>query len=234
LQANSTVSQMGGAVAYVFTDSSGLPNYAQPQVGDFARGIDAVTAIFMADSIANDYLLSPSLGASTDWVVDFPTQRFYRDPIYASYTGPGSPSIFAAAVYDREEGAALPATQERISLSYDVNVISFLTNTAPSAPSGVFGSLLNTNIAPSAESGTMRLDAGRHRLATDTSGFYFPLMGFGGGNLFGYAVTGFMAYNIINANAQPGRLANYGATFRHRMTACINGGFVDNFIICKR
>lgn len=36
--------------------------------------------------------------------------------------------------------------------------------------------------------------------------------------VMGLPVVGFMAYNIINAQAQPGVLANYGGTFRHRPT----------------
>jgi hypothetical protein len=37
-----------------------------------------------------------------------------------------------------------------------------------------------------------------------------------GKRLHGLPVTGFMAYNIVNANAAPGKLANYGGTFAHR------------------
>jgi hypothetical protein len=37
--------------------------------------------------------------------------------------------------------------------------------------------------------------------------------------LAGLPVTGFMAYNVINTQAAPGRLANYGGTFRHRSRA---------------
>lgn len=240
LQANSMVSNVGGAVAYVFTDSADVPNYSQVQIGDFSNGIDAVTAVFMADSIANDYIILPSLGASTDWVVDFPTKRFYVDPIYGPQGGSASSlfnGTFAAAVYDREEGDALPSGQEGISLPYDVNVISFLSNAPAGAPSGVFGSVLNTNIAPTAETGSMRLDAGGHRTRGDGSGFAHMTFGQADANLvlFGEPVTGFMASNVINANAQPGQLANYGATFRHRTRAC-SAAFVPvaPLLICQR
>ena len=37
-------------------------------------------------------------------------------------------------------------------------------------------------------------------------------------SLNGLPVTGFMVYNIINSNAQPGKLANYSGLFRHRST----------------
>jgi hypothetical protein len=34
--------------------------------------------------------------------------------------------------------------------------------------------------------------------------------------LYGLPVTGFMAYNVINTNAQPGLLANYSGVFANR------------------
>jgi len=36
-------------------------------------------------------------------------------------------------------------------------------------------------------------------------------------------MTGFMVYNIINANAAPGRLANYGGAFAHRPSIACTG-----------
>ncbi len=68
----------GTARAYVTTtDGHGL-------VLDYHSGIDAVSAVFMADSIYNDYLVSQSLGANTDWIVTFPTKQFYADGLYGS------------------------------------------------------------------------------------------------------------------------------------------------------
>ena len=39
----------------------------------------------------------------------------------------------------------------------------------------------------------------------------------------GVPASGFMAYNIIDAHAQPGRLANYGGAFAHRATFACEG-----------
>jgi hypothetical protein len=41
--------------------------------------------------------------------------------------------------------------------------------------------------------------------------------------MHGLPTTGFQAYNIINANAQPGLLANYGGLFRHRASRSCTG-----------
>jgi hypothetical protein len=39
--------------------------------------------------------------------------------------------------------------------------------------------------------------------------------------LTGLPTVGFMVYNVVNANAQPGVLGNYGGVFAHRSTlAC--------------
>jgi len=44
------------------------------------RGVDAVSAVLMADSLYNEFDVEASLGAATDWLVTFPTKQFYVDP----------------------------------------------------------------------------------------------------------------------------------------------------------
>ena len=39
----------------------------------------------------------------------------------------------------------------------------------------------------------------------------------------GLPATGFMVYNIINSNAQPGKLANYSGLFPHRASLSCSG-----------
>jgi hypothetical protein len=45
--------------------------------------------------------------------------------------------------------------------------------------------------------------------------------------LHGLPVAGFMVYNIINANAAPGKLANYGGSYVHRSTVSCTRGTTD-------
>jgi hypothetical protein len=135
-------------------------------------------------------------------------------------------------VYDREEGAVLdfghctfcppPGSVVPPSFPYAVNVLGF----GSGAVSGVFGS----NVVP----------------------FFVPLNGDTAGNvelnfidnafaqrlpggtavadgddviLIGLHVTGFMAYNVINTNAQPGLLANYSGVFANRASVmCRSAG----------
>src|SRR4029079_7965724 len=44
------------------------------------QGVDAVSAVLMADTLYNEFDTEPALGAATDWVVTFPTKQFYVDP----------------------------------------------------------------------------------------------------------------------------------------------------------
>ena len=79
--------------------------------------------------------------------------------------------------------------------------------------SPVLGSnLVSAYLPPFGADGWARMDLasgdGGHQLRPDANGVLFS----------GLPVTGFMVYNIINANAQPGLLANYGGTFAHRST----------------
>lgn len=53
--------------------------------------IDAVSALFMQAQINNDYVISDSIGAQTEWINTFPTRRFYVDPMFAEPFPPLAP-----------------------------------------------------------------------------------------------------------------------------------------------
>lgn len=219
---------------------------------DYARGVDAVSAVLMADSINNDYLVSSGLGANTDWIVTFPTKRFYVDalaypdapraPFAEAFTAGHSSVALGLDIYDQEElhqsnrppadgcGFICPSVAPFI-LGYEVNAVSFVPYTGSFAPSGVFGSQLAAAFGP-LFGNTPYGDAGWARI-----GFNDPIEphalsgGTTGGTpvaLNGLPAIGFMVYNIINAHAAPGRLANYGGTFAHRSTvSCTHVGAVQ-------
>jgi hypothetical protein len=228
--ANSSEAVDGVATAYV------SDNQGRPLALDYAFGIDAVSAVFMADAIYNEYLVASSLGANTDWVVTLPTKSFYVDPIYGQVPRPPfvAPLIdgiaavdISGSVYDREEGSgdgfgqgcASLCPPSESGLSYQVNVIPVANPVTPAAATGVFGSALaKFPIPPYGDDGqiVMRFDTNPHFLpgGVDPDGR--------SNSLVGLPVTGFMAYNVINANAQPGLLANYSGVFRHRSTtSCV-------------
>ena len=233
-QANSNASTLDGAVATVYT------NDGTPLAIDYADGIDAVSAVFMADTVYNEFLTASSMGASTDWVVTFPTKAFHVDKLLypASRTSPFvtlfmngvSPvTTHVASQYDRESLSQPIYGCEPLSpncvdpnsrrLNYQVNVVSFLTAPPAGAPSGVLGSRLVVNAEPFRAEGWMNLDLaygdGGHALSTG------QLSNGSSVSLHGLPATGFMAYNVINTQAQPGKLSNYSGTFAHRSsTVC--------------
>ncbi len=223
LQANTEgTATPGGAIAnFAITDA--FPFQGRVFEAEFERGIDAVSAVLMADQVFNDFLVAPALGAATDWVVSFPTWRFYRDPIYP--TAWRDVVRLEVAVNGPDGRTMLPdpsdPTRDDITLPYVVNVIG-LTRGTGGGVSPVFGSQLATHLDPGTDSGTLRLDIWGHRTGGEL------VLGGGGfgvystaGYVWGIPATGFMAYNIVNAHAAPGRLANYGGTFAHRQRSCM-------------
>lgn len=210
--AHSSASTQGGAIAHVADDTGAT------RALDYANPASAVSAVYMAESIANEYLVATGLGANTDWVVSFPTRSHHVDALYtdaaiAPFVEAASEGLSAVAVvaqaYDQEEGsAAEPGAETTFDLPYQVNVLSVGAPLAGAGTSRVFGSTLSTPVAAFGEAGWMQLGLG---------GAGHVLSGEAGGVLLsGLPVTGFMVYNIINSNAAPGRLANYGGTFAHR------------------
>lgn len=238
-----------GAIATVF-DANG-----EPLGIDYKRGIDAVSAVFMADALYNDFLVADGLGANTDWIITFPTKQFYVDSrLYPSRTllpfeglfeasGPSQGSAFtefsAMDVFDPDGNPGWredfrdchPAPFESCPypggwFPYQVNTLAFLPPGL--ASSAVFGSRLAVgpifdrfgyttfDVLPISDSGWLKLSlyssrsAAPHVLSDGIApdGAYIMIRGL--------PVTGFMAYNIVNAQAAPNRLANYGGTFRHR------------------
>ena len=221
-----------GATAYVFIDGALL-------TVDYPIGVDAVSAAFMSDTLYNEYLVDPAIGSNTDLVVTFPTKRFYVDTgLYPCTPRAPFPNAFAGGVsnatvginlYDREEGHTTvvggfspPVGTAPSALPYEVNVISFLNDATAGGTSGVFGSVLRPNITPYGTDGWLALDLatgdGGHALPGGTTAAGAPI------TLEGLPATGYMGFNVINANVTAGVLANYGGLFRHRASRSCSGG----------
>lgn len=185
--ANSTeASVSGGAVAHVFDDWG-----EQMLALDYANGFDAVSAVFMAASIQNEYLVGAGLGANTDWIVTFPTREFYVDEYYTGNAGALAPFSEQASeglsyvtatpkIYDQEEGFIVPEDfgvpigTRPFQLPYQVNAISFRSDTQAGTPSGVFGSTLTTDMEHYGAAGWVNVDTatgdGGHALRPDVGG----------------------------------------------------------------
>jgi hypothetical protein len=107
----------------------------------FYLSVDAVSAVLMHNTIANEYALDASILAGTDWVVTMPTKTFYIN----NGTGPATKlfqnnfnktdlscdDIFLN-IYDREENTTTtpvsfspPSPGQTAQLCYEANVITF-------------------------------------------------------------------------------------------------------------
>jgi hypothetical protein len=224
-RANSDDAATGTARAQLVTGNG------DPLTLDYARGIDAVSAVFMAEHLYNDYLVNPDIGAATDWVVTFPTREFYVDAQQATDSNPtpfemraddfASPVSLHFDPYDREALTLVSRCPPELpecfaTLPYQVNVVP-VTALSDAASASILSTRLSNQQALPPVGGSGYIDlllnpGNRHLLAggetVDGSTAY----------LHGLPVTGFMVYNVINTNAQPGRLANYGGLFPHRTT----------------
>lgn len=237
--ANTADSASGGARATVIRDDG------RPLELDYARGIDAVSAVYMVERLYNEFLVAPALGANTDWVVTFPTKRWYVDaalepsaplpPFTTRFEAPGTSDVALHAwFHDQEEGRSdtfppedgcgfiCPGDQP-FKLSYETNVLRILPDGTPTSATGVLGSRIPTTLEPyywmGTEAGWILLEFASpppgggsiHWLAGGSTPSGDQVV-----DLHGLPATGFMVYNIINANAAPNRLANYGGAFAHR------------------
>jgi hypothetical protein len=230
--ANDNEDPDGHPIARFHATSAGSPTMGEVS-SPYEDGVDATTAVLMADSLQNDVILDPALSARTDWVLTMPTRRFYVDSIYPEFGSDGeavtSAPVFALNVYDRS-GASQSFSGGPMQLRHDITVLGFSPSASSTSP--VLGSTLVTPFATAIPNGSARMDLGGPRNTSSGHGVpTFPIPNQGG--IYGSPIIGFMAYKVVNAQAQPGLLANYGAGFAMRRTACITGTRALNPFICR-
>jgi hypothetical protein len=190
------------------------------------RRIDAVSAALMADRLLNDHLRDAAIGAHSDWVVTFPTKRFYTKagvaaiaPFVESFGSEGSCVSTGLTQYDREGrivpqgGFGAPATTP--SLCRTTNVIAFLDAPQSVAASGVLGSRLlarDYGVRGTAGPSVLNLDgAEAHALRPSVAA-----PGVAAGRVFrGLPAIGFWASSIVNAQVAEGVLSNYAGVVPH-------------------
>jgi hypothetical protein len=214
--------QAGPVTSYVFNNGVLITS-------NFNQGIDAVSSVFTADHVYNEYVTDPLVGASSEWVVTFPTKRFYVDPgLLGAKASPKAPfeELFDAtscfgiglAYYDREEnqpvgsiGFSPPPITGGNYLCYEAQVVTFnQSNVEPGTASSILGSLLASNVDTNYNAGWLDLSFPDATEALTASVE---------GNVFmGLPVTGFLVTNYVNAHAAPGVLGNYSGLYRHRFS----------------
>jgi hypothetical protein len=202
----------------------------------FSRAIDAVTAVFMSWSIYNDFWTASALGARSEWVITYPTKRFYTDPHYvgdqadapfADVFGPPGQACAATFAFAEHDYNAARRTNVRVlgmpflasspRLCFATQVATFRQGEAtdpldhmPDAPSDVLASMLVAANFPSTfENGWAAFSFG---VGADW------LTAIDGSTFIGQPVTGFLAAQFVNGSVD-GALANYTIALRHRTSA---------------
>jgi len=145
----------------------------------YTNGVNAVSSLFMVDNVFNEYETDPGTNSSTEWVVTFPTKRFYVDKanlytpsnsalkpfdvFFTSANGGTSCSPVALQFWNREEQTTTtgvdfsPApTAAGTALCWEAQVVTFNQG---GTSSKILGSVLQANI-PTADftSGWARID----------------------------------------------------------------------------
>ncbi|MEP6483233.1 MAG: hypothetical protein ABJB01_02205 [Rudaea sp.] len=199
----------------------------------FSKAVDAVSALFMSEKLFNEYVVSASAGAQTDWVSTFPTKRFYVDPALnhgltslqpfdGAFGADGACAPFNSQQFDREELTMAPAgfpEQPPGTIApqfcHETSVIAL----TPAGSSALKTSLTEPfDVSSVFSSGHFIIDLtndghfhpiDNHRLTTSAEGFV----------LLGLPEVGFVAENFVNANVTAGVLANYSGVYPHKSTA---------------
>ncbi|QBB70316.1 hypothetical protein ELE36_08040 [Pseudolysobacter antarcticus] len=230
----------GNEVSYVFGEDGSLITSSWPLSN--GGSIDAVSSIFTADQIFNEFELNPIIGSvASEWMVTFPTKHYYADATLSSPVQPfthifGSDStrpasaceLMVVKIYDREErtpqstgSIGVPTPLPLPTLCWESQVIVILPAALVSIfGSPIFGSPLMAIADPfkygsSFTSGTLAitLSGNGHALRTSNEGNAFA----------GLPVIGFLAKDFTNKNVTPGVLGNYAGLFRHHISqACSN------------
>lgn len=201
----------------------------------FARPVDSVSAVLSRTAIMNDYVVGLNFDAKTDWVVTFPTKRFYVNPA-AKSTDADIAAIppftqkwltdksqscdeISITYYDREEATEhgeddfSPTPDVAVAaLCNEVNTISIVEN---GGGGGLFGAEFTNaqiELAPGFRAGWMEIGFPSDPAATT------GLVG-GGATVLGLPAIGFSAMSFTNGTLEVDGvnvLSNYGGSVVHK------------------
>jgi len=240
----------GVATSYVFDRGRLITsNWATNANG----GRDAVSAVLMRDAIFNEYEVDPDLGAASEWVVTFPTRRFYitanagTRPFTSGWNGCERVS---GRIYNREEDTFrifdFSPGSVTTDLCREANVLWFTRSAAAT------GSVSPIHAAPGSLAVPTYLTLFGITQKTFNNGWFW--LGFydedaidsagqplplerpslvesapGAGvadQFYGLPTIGYWAIKVLNVNQGAGLQASYGGAYPHRASrACFKGDF---------
>jgi len=221
----SAVNDGGGTTVTARVAADGRLIEASYGVETNSERIDAVSAVLMAETLYNEYIVQTAIGANSDWVVTFPTKRFYTDPLlwagetaaepFVELFGENGSCVRAQMAHFNRESAVAPnggfgAPFAEPRLCYGTNVLSFAGS--PVTQSAALGSRLLVRDF------SVRFDAGHAALnlnPTSEPHALFPSLGANAKVFHGLPAIGFWAVNLVNSNVADGVMSNYSAAVPH-------------------
>ena len=152
---------------------TGTTTYTNTFAGATA-GVDAVGSTIQHSTVINEYVLDSATKSATDWVLTFPTKRYYTGaapaitPFSNAFVGPGGAcETISFQFFDREEGTGTAAGADFSptpsvtpnSLCWESTVLSVRNVASAVATSNVLGSVNTTivNVATGFQNGWARL-----------------------------------------------------------------------------
>jgi len=227
-----------GSVSPDFNDVDPVVSFKDGSSASVANGVDAVSAILMKESIQNDYIVGAALNAQTDFVVTFPSKRYYVNGLLNPVTNVHAFAAPFTAGWDKktaqacekiqvvytdneerrlqlEEGqfSPLPETDNTISLCHETNVFSI------SGSDVLGGKFVKHNLAldTAFTQGWVNVDFTAVANGLAPTARDLGLIGHSAGlpAMKGLPVIGHSV--IVTQNGDVGGLlSNYGATFDHK------------------
>ena len=212
--------------------SSQVPDAGSYVTRTYTLPVDSVSSLFMTASISNDVMLNPVLNGQTDWVITFPTKRYYvnstlpREPftdVYAGAVGPNTAcELLTIEQWDREEAFVPPADQSggpifsprpptpetptspKPPLCYETNTIAAGAGTE----SALNATMSTDTVANAGVNLTFGYTEGWQRISFSETGNELPAAT--GTTLKGLPAMGFGAFKYTNATS------NYGFVSDHK------------------
>jgi hypothetical protein len=187
--------------------------------------------------------------SGTDWVVTFPTKRFYvrtgtglAPKLFQRNfnDGAGSCDDVSLNIYDREERTTStpvtfspPPPTPGNSICWEANVITFSSSNvlaslnSANIPTSFEHGWLNLGFFPATVTGTVHQLISTATVVTPAFGSTFPLVA---GTYFGLPLVGFMVESFLNGTlvvAGQNVLSNYGGSFVHKTRDFILGNSAE-------
>jgi len=214
---------------------------------DFNRAgfaqVDAVSATMMHSSVINEFVLESGTRSNTDWVLTFPTKKYYVTtktavaPFTKAFGSSGACEPITLSYFDREEQGAVASgsdfspspSPETSTVCWESTVVSFRSGQAHN-PTGTTSAVLGSVNTTPVTVGTfqngwaeIRFSAPGHRLqtaATLTTSINTSSVGTQSttrATFVGLPVIGFMARSFTNSQAGTCDVVpcNYNSAFGH-------------------